>query len=44
MVQEVTYELFMSLASVTSPTVLKCSRKRSSVRCFGKFLIINRDL
>lgn len=34
----------MSLASVTSPTELKCSRNRSSVRCLGRFLIINLDL
>lgn len=39
-----TYELFMSFASVTSPTELKCSLKRSSDKCFGRFLIISRDL
>jgi len=31
----------MILASVTVPLVPKCVLKRSSVRCLGRFLIIN---
>lgn len=34
----------MSLVSVTSPWEAKCSRRRSSVKCLGKFLTISRDL
>ena len=39
-----TYWVFMSLASVTSPLLAKCSRNFSSDNSLGKFLTIKRDL
>ena len=38
------YLVFMSLTSVTAPFCAKCSRSRCSVRCFGRFFTIMRDV